>query len=209
MIFKDRAEAAHIISQRLRHYRGKNPLILAIPRGAVPMAKIMADELNGELDVVLVHKLGHPDNPEYAIGAVDEGGHVQGAQGLFTDREYLKEEVQAQIERLKIRRKLYTPIRARIDPKGRIAIVVDDGIATGWTLKAAINALRREKPALIVAAFAVGPLTSVVEIEQLADRVVCLAKPANFQAVGQFFLDFSQVTDDEVKAILQSTSIRD
>ena len=204
MIYKDRAEAGRLLAQRLQNYRGKNPLIVAIPRGAVPMAKIVAVALGGELDVVLVHKLGHSMNPEYAIGAVDEQGNIQGGAELFTDREFLAQQVKEQVTRLKTRRELYTPRRLRIDPKDRIVIIVDDGIATGWTLKAAIKALRADSPKLIVAAFAVGPHSSIAEIQKLADVVICPNQPDDFSAVGQFFADFSQVTDQEVIDILNS-----
>lgn len=204
MVFQNRLEAAHLLAKRLEAYKGTNPLVLAIPRGAVPMAQIIAQALEGDLDVVLVRKLGHPNNPEYAIGAIDEEGNVQGGDELVQHQTHLQDAVRKQAQTLQERRKQYTPLRPRINPAGRTVIVVDDGIATGWTLKAALKAVRHTQPKQMIAAFAVGPSEHVAEIKSLADRVVCLHQPMNFQSVGQFFNDFSQVPDQEVMAILKS-----
>lgn len=198
VIFQDRKEAANLIAQQLIGYAGENPLVLAIPRGAAPMAKIIAEALGGELDVVLVHKIGHPFNKEYAIGAVDEKGHIQGQAELAQYGKYAQEEARNQIEELQKRRKLYTPIRPRITPKGRNVIIVDDGIATGWTLKAAITSVRSEAPKTIIAAVAVGPQESIAEIGKLADEIICLEQSDSFIAVSQFFSNFTQVSDEEV-----------
>jgi putative phosphoribosyl transferase len=205
MLFENREHAARLLAQRLSPYdKNKNPLVLAIPRGAIRMAKIIADALGGDLDVVLVHKLGAPGQPELAIGAVDEAGNVSlSGYGLDIDDAYLEEEKQAQLDILRKRRALYTPSRRAIDPRGRIVIVVDDGIATGSTMTAALRAIRRSKPKKLIGAVAVASPSAARAISREADAVVCLEVPAEFYAVGQFFEDFSQVSDEEVTAILQ------
>ena len=209
MPFCNRAEAAQLLAQRLVAYRGKHPLVLGIPRGAVPMARIIADALEGELDVVLVHKLGAPGHPELAIGAVDETGQVYlgpYVQLLGISADYLATETAAQLETLRSRRAMYTPIRLPISPTGRLVIVVDDGIATGASMIAALRAVRAKQPARLIAAVAVAPPRTLERMGQDADEVVCLEAPEEFYAVGQFFEDFSQVTDAEVVAILQQIS---
>jgi predicted phosphoribosyltransferase len=185
-------------------YKNKNPLVLAIPRGAIRMAEIIADALGGELDVVLVHKLGAPGQPELAIGAVDEAGNVfLSGYGLDIDSGYIETEKQAQLDVLRKRRARYTPSRGAIDPHDRIVIVVDDGIATGSTMTAALRAVRRSKPKKLIGAVAVASAGAARAIAREADAIVCLNVPADFYAVGQFFEDFSQVSDEEVVEILQ------
>lgn len=206
MRFHNREHAARLLADKLAVYRGTHPLVLGIPRGAVPMAKIIADALDGDLDVVLVHKLGAPDNPELAIGSVDESGHVflhEYARELGVDTRYLEQEQQAQLKTLHQRRAQYTPVRPPLDPTGRIVIVVDDGIATGASMIAALRAVRAKQPAQLIAAVAVAPPETAVRIRTEADEVVCLATPSDFMAVGQFFEDFSQVSDEQAIAILR------
>jgi predicted phosphoribosyltransferase len=209
MLFRNREEAALLLARRLSRYKNQNPLILAIPRGAIHMAEIIADSLGGELDVVLVHKLGAPDQPELAIGAIDEAGHVfLSGYGRDIDQAYLEAEKQAQLEVLRQRRARYTPSRGPMDPHNRIVIVVDDGIATGSTMTAALRAIRRSKPKELVAAVAVASPSAARAMAREADATVCLNVPADFYAVGQFFEDFSQVSDDEVTAILQKEALK-
>lgn len=205
MLFENREDAARVLARRLSaHYKNTKPLVLAIPRGAIHMAEIIADALGGELDVVLVHKLGAPGQPELAIGAIDEAGNVfLSGYGLGVDNAHLEAEKQAQLEILRRRRARYTPSRGAIDPHDRVVIVVDDGIATGSTMTAALRAIRRSKPKKLVAAVAVASPGAARAIAREADATVCLSLPADFYAVGQFFRDFSQVSDEEVAAILQ------
>jgi len=205
MRFKNREHAAHLLVDRLSpYYKNKNPLVLGIPRGAVPMAGIIADGLGGELDVVLVRKLGHPLQPELAIGAIDENGNVFLSDFAFEiDPEYLDLEKNRQLEVLQKRRAQYTPQRRPIDAHDRVVIVVDDGIATGSTMTAALRAVRAQKPKKLIGAVAVASPDAARAMLHEADAMVCLKVPARFDAVGQFFVDFSQVSDDEVIAILR------
>lgn len=207
MPFRDREQAARLLARNLRAYKGQDPLILAIPRGALPMGKILADELDGELDVVLVRKLGAPGNPELAIGAVSENGETvlgKDLEYLGVSRDWIEEERALQLRVLKARRARYTPERPPADPRGRVVIVVDDGIATGATFKTALKVVRAAQPRKLIAAFAVAPRPSLAEIAALADEVACLETPPLFFAVGQFFEDFRQVGDEEVVEILRA-----
>lgn len=205
-IFESRAHAAHQLARALARYCGRQPLVLAIPRGAVEMGRILADALGGDLDVVLVRKLRAPDSPEFAVGAIDETGWAYVApyaDSVDADPAYLEREKRLQLETLRRRRAQYTPARAPIDPARRIAIVVDDGLATGATMVAALHAVRAKAPERLVCAVPVASRESVELVRPYADEVVCLATPEGFRAVGQFFRDFRQVEDDEVIALLR------
>jgi len=203
MRFKNREEAAKQLAGRLAAYKGQKPLILGVPRGAVPMARIIADVVGGELDVVLVRKLRAPGQPELAIGAVDEAGTVlKGSYFDVADEEYLREEIRAQQEVIRARREMYTRAQRVIHPAGRIVVIVDDGIATGSSMLAAIRSVRARKPQKLIVAIGVAPPQTLARIRAEADEVICLAAPADFYAVGQLFDDFSEVTDDMVVTAL-------
>jgi len=209
ILFDSRADAARQLASALALYRGHNPLILAIPRGAVGMGRVLADELAGELDVVLVRKLRAPFSPELAIGAIDESGWTYIADHAArsgADAAYLEREKQEQLDTLRKRRAQYTPARSPIDPKDRIVIVVDDGLATGASMIAALHAARAKQPQRLVCAVPVAPPESLERIRPLADEVVCVATPEEFYAVGQFYRAFPQVEDEDVVAMLAQQS---
>jgi len=205
-MFKDREDAARQLATRLADYRGQHPLILAIPRGAVPMAKVLAELLQGDMDVVLVRKLRAPYQPEVAIGSVDESGWsyiAPYAASIGADQDYIAAEKHTQLETIRSRRVQYAPLRTPVDPAGRTVIVVDDGLATGATMISALHSLRRRLPAKLVCAVPVSSPEALARIRTLADEVVCLQVPEDFQAVGQFYRHFPQVEDSDVMALLR------
>ena len=170
------------------------------------MARQLADALEADLDVVLVRKLGAPGEPEVAVGSADESGWVwvaPHAARFGADQDYLASETARQLERIRERRRRYSPIHAPVAVRGRTVIVVDDGLATGATMVAALHSLRQQQPARLVCAVPVASPEALALVRPLADEVVCLLVPDRFQAVGQFYRDFPQVSDDEVEALLR------
>ena len=210
MRFKDREHAAYLLLERLQAaYRNVHPLVLGVPRGAMPMAKIIADGLAGDHDVILVHKLTHPDQPEFAIGAVDENGNtIFHEWAAEIDPAYLEEEKNRQLAVLRERRARYTPERPAVNAEGRIVIVVDDGIATGSTMMAALQAVRAQHPKKLIGAVAVASPSAARAIRQECDAIVCLKVPVDFAAVGEFFDDFTQVSDEDVIEVLRESEMK-
>jgi predicted phosphoribosyltransferase len=209
MMYRDRIDAGRQLASALAQWRGKRPIVYAIPRGAVPMGKAIADALDGELDVVLTRKLGAPGNPEFAIGAVDETGWsyvADYAASAGANRAYIDATIAAEMATMRRRRAEYTPVRPALDPAGRVAIVVDDGLATGATMIGALHGLRARRPAWLVCAVPVASSDAVEKVRPYADEVVCLDTPHFFHAVGQFYADFRQVDDAEVIALLRAAA---
>lgn len=204
-MFRNRDDAARRLVEALAAWRGQHPLILAIPRGAVPMGRVLADALEGELDVVLVRKIGARHHPEFALAAIDETGALHWTPGIdpaSADPMWLEHERHTQLELLHRRRERYRRERAAIDPAGRIVIVVDDGLATGSTMVAALHAIRARAPARLLCAVPVASPSALERVRPFADEVICLSAPPSFQAVSQFYGEFPQVDDEEAERIL-------
>ncbi|MEZ5891370.1 MAG: phosphoribosyltransferase family protein [Xanthobacteraceae bacterium] len=208
MPFKNRADAGHKLAAALAGYKNEQPVILALPRGGVPVAAEIAAALNAPLDLVLVRKLGVPVQPELAMGAVVDGSTpiIVRNEDVIRLTGVSEEEVQAvcaeELAEIERRRQRYLGTRARVDPAGRVAIVVDDGIATGATTRAALRALRLRGPKKLILAVPVAPTETLAAMREEADEVVCLEDYADFGAIGFFYSDFRQTSDDEVVAAL-------
>lgn len=210
--FRDRAEAGQILSAKLRGYIGlPNLLVLALPRGGVPVGFEIAKIVNAPLDVFIVRKLGVPGHGELAMGAIASGGtrilqpEIISALHISTGR--LKAITAAERKELHRRERLYRGDMPALAVGGKTVFLVDDGVATGSTIRAAIAALRQLEPYAIVAAVPVAPISTFHELRMEADGVVCVATPHSFYAIGQWYLDFHQVTDDEVTTLLNRVNI--
>jgi predicted phosphoribosyltransferase len=208
MRFQDRTTAGQELANALRDLRGQSGLlVLGIPRGGVVVASEVARALNAPLDVCLTHKLSAPDNPELAIGAMAENGQVVLDRGLIKElwmpRGYLEAETERQRQELSRRVRLYRGDRPPPQISNRTVILIDDGLATGSTMMAALQTLEAQAPTLLIAAIPVAPPEAIRRLAPLADRVECLLSPRPFWAVGAFYDLFDQVTDDEVIELLK------
>jgi predicted phosphoribosyltransferase len=209
--FADRLDAARQLAPRLAHLR-PHPLVLAIPRGAVPMGLELARLLGADFDVVMARKLGAPGNPEYAVGAVDESGAAwiaPYAAAAGADEAYLARTIADECRTMHERRRRWTPGRLPADPRGRVVIVVDDGLATGATMRVALDAVRRRSPAYLVCAVPVAAADTLAAITAHCDEVVCLHAPRDFHSVGTWYVDFATVDDAEVARCLAAIPVID
>ena len=207
MLFNDRQEAGRLLAEKLEFLKGKDVIVLAVPRGGVVVAAEVARALGAPLDVYITRKIGAPYNEELAIGAVAPDGSTVLDQGLVSSLgvspQYIEKETARQKTEIERRLKKY---RGEAPPPrlaGRHVILVDDGVATGATTLAALRALRKQKPQKLILAVPVGPPDSIQMLSVEADQVVCLATPEPFWAVGRFFVDWSQTSDEEVIALLR------
>jgi putative phosphoribosyl transferase len=208
-VFQDRQEAGRRLAAALAHLAPTRPLILALPRGGVPVAFEVARALNAELDLLFVRKLGAPGYAELGIGAVVDGADPQlvlnedVVRQLAPTPNYIRAEMRRQLEEIERRRHVYLGGLPSIEIARRTVIVVDDGIATGGTMKAALKGLRKSGPVRLVLAVPVAPGESIAELAGECDEIVCLAQPAPFNAVGMHYARFDQTSDEEVIRLMR------
>jgi predicted phosphoribosyltransferase len=208
-MFLDRTEAGKKLAVALEAYRGREgAVVLAVPRGGLPVGAVVARELGLPLDVILTKKIGHPQNPEAAVGAVALSGEEirPHAERLDVPEAYLRDQIARLRAELRRRHELYCGESEPLPVAGRVVLLTDDGAATGLTLKAAAGALKNAGAARVVVAVPVAPPDAVEVLRSMADEVVCLRVPSDFRAVGQFYSDFSQVSDAEAIAILREAA---
>ncbi|CAN7204748.1 phosphoribosyltransferase [Bradyrhizobium sp. LjRoot220] len=208
LVFADRREAGRRLVPLLIKFKDQKPVVLALPRGGAPVAFEVAQALNAPLDVVLVRKIGAPGHEELGLGAVVDGAHAQVVlndeivRAVQPGNAYLKAETSRQLAEIERRRHLYRGDEPPLDIAGRTAIVVDDGIATGGTVKAVLKALAKAKPSRLILAVPVAPSDSLAELRSEADEIICLTTPDPFYAVGMHYREFGQTSDQEVIELL-------
>lgn len=206
-MFRDREEAGKELATKLQDYKNKDVVILAIPRGGLPLGAIIAKELNAPLDAVITKKLGHPQNPEYAVGAINKEGYIINPEA-HVSREYLDEEIKRVREIVNKRYDQYYSVAKPHKLLDKWVIIVDDGIATGSTVLATVDLAKKENPAGIVVATPVAPPRTVEKLNASPniDEVICLDTPAYFMGVGQFYENFFPVSDEEAIGILEKAN---
>ncbi|KTG13373.1 phosphoribosyltransferase [Haloferax profundi] len=208
--FADRTEAGEMLAVELERRDVDADIVLAVPRGGLPLGRAVADALGVPLDVVVAKKIGAPGNPEYAIGAVASDGSVwrneEGVGWFGSDDDYFERKREEEAENARTKAARYRGEREPPELAGKTVVVVDDGVATGSTIRACLRHVRNAGAGHIVVAIPVGPPDTIHELEELADEVVCLKTPSNFMAVGQFYRNFDQVSDKEAIAYLGGDS---
>ena len=211
MLFKDRVTAGRLLAGKLGKYADRSDVVvLALPRGGVPVGFEVAQALHAPLDLFLVRKLGMPGQEELAMGAIASGGvrvlNEDVVDALRIPQEVIDAVAAEEEQELKRREREYRGDRPPPQVRGRVVILIDDGLATGSTMRAAVAALRKQRPARIVVAVPVGAAETCAEMQGEADDVVCARTPTPFYAVGQWYNDFSQTTDEEVRALLEQAA---
>ncbi len=199
--YRDRNDAGQVLARQLKQYKGKDGIVLAIPRGGVPVGCTIARELGFELDILLSKKIGHPLHGEYAIGAVSLTGRVLEPHPEVPAK-YIEEETQRIRERLKQMYLEFNGDRKPVTLTGKIAVIVDDGIATGNTIVTVIDMVKEQKPDSIIIAVPVASREAIAKLSPLVDEMICPLVPEYFTGVGAYYYDFEQVSDDEVKQLL-------
>ena len=206
--FKDRVDAGIQLSERLYHLKSEKTVVLAVPRGGVVVGFEVAKKLDASLSIIIPRKIGAPGNSELAIGAVTEDGEsildLSLVSFLGVDKKYIEARKIHEMSEIKRRMRLYLGDKPRTSLKDRIIVIVDDGLATGATMKAAVKSTLLQEPAKVVIAVPVAPVDTIEAMKKLVDEVVCLCTPKTFFAIGQFYQNFSQVEDDEVISLLKS-----
>lgn len=204
-MYRDRTHAGEVLAGLLTRWRGHEPLVLGVPRGGVIVAAVVASALQANLDIIVSRKVGAPGNPEFAVAAVAPDGElfIDPESFIPVSQEYLERAAAAERREISRRLALWRGDREEPPVAGRIVIMVDDGIATGLTAMAALTYLRRKSPSRLILAVPVAPADTVAKLERYADEVVCPLRPSLFFAVGEWYQDFAQVTDEEVRRALQ------
>lgn len=206
-LFKNRTEAGKLLAEKLVDYKDTDSIVLAIPRGGVPVGYEIASDLGLPMDIALAKKIGHPFNPEYAIGSVSPDTMIVDEHADVSEK-YIQEKTEEIRKLLKERSLKYRENRPEAVIKGKTIILVDDGIATGNTLLAILRMLRKKKPEKIIVAVPVAPKGGCQQIRQEADEFICLLEPDYFPGVGVFYLDFQQVSDEEVIRLMKASYIK-
>ena len=210
--FRNRTEAGKMLAEKLTAYpHQKDLLVLALPRGGVPVAFEVAKELNAPLDICIARKLGVPNHKELAMGAIASGGigilNYDVINTLGIDEETIKVVASEELKELQRRDRVYRGDAAPIDIKNKTIILIDDGIATGSTIRAAITVIKQQQPAKLIVAVPVAPASTYTELKSEVDEIVCLETPEPMSAIGLWYEDFSQTTDEEVRQLLSSSSV--
>lgn len=206
-MFRNREQAGRLLAERLQEYRNTDTVVMAIPRGGLPLGAVIAAKLGIPLEVVLSKKIGHPENKEYAIGAVSLNSVVLDSQAAGISRTYIERETEHLRNVLKERRAMYTKGRDPENIQNKTVIIVDDGIATGNTMLSTVELVHQEAPKKIILAIPVAPASTIEKLKRspYIDDIVCLEIPPIFHAVGAFYADFHQVSDREAVAYLESS----
>ena len=205
-MFKNRSDAGEKLAERLLRYKNSDALVLALPRGGVVVGREVARALGVPLDIVVARKIGHPQNPEYAICATDEKGTLlcNEAEARLVPKEWLTEEIERQTREAKRRMRVYRGGREPVSVTDKVAIIIDDGVATGLTIRLAVKAVKEQKPSRVIVAVPIAPSDVVHELEGEVDEIIVLEPPEDFMgAVGAHYEDFEQVEDDTVIRLLQ------
>jgi putative phosphoribosyl transferase len=214
LMFADRAEAGRMLAERLEPLGLQQPLVLALPRGGVAVGAEIAKALEAPLDVVFVRKIGAPDQPELAVGAIADGAdpeivlNTEVVEMLGLDEDYITAAAAREVATIERRRRAWADLRPGIAPEGRAVVVVDDGVATGMTMQAALRQTKHRRPARLIAAVPVASREAAAMLRREAGEVVCLSAPRHFGSVGAFYRSFVQITDDEVGVMLREAATR-
>ncbi|MBD3231524.1 phosphoribosyltransferase [Candidatus Dependentiae bacterium] len=208
-MFKNREEAAKELATKLKDYKNKsNTIIIGLPRGGIPIAAIISKEFNIPFDIVVTKKLKDPINSELAFGAITQDGtpilDYKIIQMYQIKQDYIQKEIKNEFQEIQRRLKKYRKNKPPLNVKNKIVIIVDDGIATGATMKAAIETIRKQSPSKIIIAIPVAPTEVIDELKNKVDKIICIKQSANFFAVGQFYKQFPQLEDVEILKILKN-----